>query len=71
MKTAKPVDYLAEIEKTKQEEQKQQNQLLDPDYISQQPDKPVDYLAASKAWEKKLEGKYVIYTTEQEDEGTL
>ena len=34
-------------------------------------EKPADYLAASKAWEKVQAGKYVIYTEEYENESTL
>ena len=53
MKKAEPVDYLAAIEELRQEEQRQESQIHDPDYIPPQADEPVDYLAASKAWEKE------------------
>ena len=71
MKQTKPVDYLTAIEQFKQEEHSDKDQIHDPDYIPTYLDKPVDYLAASKAWEKAQAGKYTIYTTEQEDEGRL
>ncbi len=61
MNPAKPVDYLAAIEALRQEEQSQQNQIHDPDYISPQADEPMDYMAASKAWDKEQTGKYKIH----------
>ena len=71
MKQTKPVDYLAAIDQFKQEEQSDKDRIHDPDFIPARSDEPVDYLAASKAWEKAQAGKYTIYTTEQEDEGRL
>ena len=71
MKQNKPVNYLAAIEQLQQEEQSDKHKIHAPDFIPARPDKPVDYLAASKAWEKAQAGKYTIYTTEQEDEGRL
>ena len=71
MKQNAPVDYLAAIEQLRQEEQTEKHQIHDPDFIPVRSEEPVDYLAASKIWEKAQTGKYVIYTTEQEDEGLL
>ena len=61
MKPAEPVDYLAAIDQLRKKEQIQQSQIHDPDYIPPQTDEPVDYLAASKAWEKEQAGKYKIH----------
>lgn len=71
MKQSKPVDYLAAIGQIQQEEQTDKHQIHAPDFIPARSEEPVDYLAASKAWEKAQAGKYTIYTTEQEDEGRL
>ena len=71
MKTNEPVDYLTAIEQLWQEEQSGKNQIHAPEFIPTPSEEPVDYLAASKAWEKAQAGKYTIYTTEQEDEGSL
>lgn len=67
----KPVDYLAVIEQFRQEEQTEKHQIHAPDFIPARSDEPVDYLAASKAWDKGQAGKYVIYTEEHENEGRL
>ena len=66
-----PVDYLAAIGQIRQEEMTEKHQIHAPDFIPARPEEPVDYLAASKAWEKAQAGKFTIYTTEQEDEGRL
>lgn len=71
MKQSKPVDYLAAINQLRKEEQTEKNQIHAPDFISARSEEPVDYLVASKAWEKVQAGKYTIYTTEQEDEARL
>ena len=71
MKQSKPVDYLVAIEQLRQEEQAERHQIHDPNFSPVHSEKPVDYLAASKAWDKVQAGKYTIYTTEQEEEGRL
>ena len=71
MNPSEPFDYLAALEELRQNELEQKNQIHSPDDIRPLADKPVDYLAVSRAWEKMQAGKYTIYTTEQEDEGRL
>ena len=71
MMQSKPVDYLAAIDQLRQEEQTEKHQIHAPDFIPAHSEEPVDYLAASKAWEKAQAGKYIIYTVEHEDEGKL
>ena len=61
MNPTEPVNYLSAIEALRQEEQSQQNQIHDPDYIPPQADEPVDYMAASRAWDKEQAGKYKIH----------
>ena len=69
--TDAPYNYLATIEHFRQEELSDRNQIHAPEFIPSNSKEPVDYLAASKAWELAQAGKYTIYTTEQEDEGRL
>ena len=64
MKDFSPVDYLAAIEQLRQEEQTEKHQIHDPDFIPAHSEEPVDYLAASKAWEKAQAGKYKIHQEE-------
>lgn len=64
MKDFSPVDYLAAIEQLRQEEQTEKHQIHDPDFIPARSEEPVDYLAASKAWEKAQAGKYKIHQEE-------
>ena len=71
MKQTKPVDYLTVIEQLRQEEQTEKHQIHAPEFIPARSEEPVDYLAASKAWDKGQTGKYVIYTDEHEDESML
>ena len=59
-----PVDYLAAIGQIRQEEMTEKHQIHDPDYIPVRSEEPVDYLAASKAWEKAQAGKYLIHQEE-------
>ena len=62
-----PVDYIAMIEQYQREERTGKNQIYAPEFIPFRSEEPVDYLAASKAWEKAQAGKNTIYTTEQEN----
>ena len=57
----KPVDYLSAIEQLRQEEQSEKHQIHAPDRIPVCSDKPVDYLAVSKAWDKEQAGQHKIY----------
>ena len=66
-----PIDYQSALDAFRKEERAPENQVHSPDDIRPLADKPVDYLAVSRAWEKMQAGKYTIYTTEQEDEGRL
>lgn len=61
MKQNKPVDYLAAIEQLRQEEKTEEHQIHAPDFIPARSDEPVDYLAASKAWEKEQAGIYKVH----------
>lgn len=56
-----PVDYLAAINELRQEEQRQQTQIHDPDYTPPQSDEPVNYLAISEAWRKEQSAKHKIH----------
>ncbi|MCR5566401.1 MAG: hypothetical protein K6F61_06085 [Clostridiales bacterium] len=64
MKDFSPVDYLAAIDQLRQEKQTEKHQIHDPDFIPARSEEPVDYLAASKAWEKAQAGKYKIHQEE-------
>ena len=61
-----PVDYISMIDQYQREERTGKNQIHAPEFIPFRSEEPVDYLAASKAWEKAQTGKNTIYTTEQE-----
>lgn len=61
MKQSKPIDYLAAIEQLRQQKQTERRQIHNPDFSPVNSEKPVDYLAASKVWEKKQAGIYKIH----------
>ena len=57
----KPFDYLEAIEQLRKEMRPDKSQIQEPDIIPVQIDEPVDYIAASKAWDKAQEGKNKIH----------
>ena len=57
-KNDKPFDYLEAIERLRKEMRPDKSQIQEPDIIPAQIDEPVDYIAATKAWDKEQEGKY-------------
>ena len=57
----KPFDYLEAIEQFRKEMRPDKSQIQEPDIIPAQIDEPVDYIAASKAWDKMQEGKNKIH----------
>ena len=60
MKPDKPFDYIAAINQLRQEEQSGKTQIHAPDYIPVLSGEPVDYLAATRAWDQQQAGKYAI-----------
>ena len=58
-KSNEPIDYLAAMEQMRPEEQSGRNQIHSPDYIPPA-DTAVDYIAASKAWDKALRDRDII-----------
>ena len=50
--TDKPFDYLEAIDQLRKEMQSNKNRVQEPDISPARADKPVDYIAVSKAWEK-------------------
>ena len=60
-KNDKPFDYLEAIERLRKEMRPDKSQIQEPDIIPAQIDEPVDYIAASKAWDKAQEGQHRIH----------
>lgn len=71
MRKNRPVDYLAAMKQLRQKDETEKHQIHAPDFIPIHSEKPVDYLAISKAWDKEQAGQYTIYTVDQQNESTL